>query len=151
MAPDVELPIALNTPEMREALAGYEDMRIHIKKPLTPYAMKLAIDKISAWGHAVAVEALNNSTLGDWQGLFDPREARNGSQAPKTKEPTVWEIKSILEPLKEEAKDLRHRRCAEGPLSVEWDTPADKKEWHALRQKINALEGKLKDKASKIL
>lgn len=55
-----------------EAWAGYVQMRKAIKKPMTPYAMKLAAEKLAelrAEGHDPAA-VLNQSTLHSWQGLF---------------------------------------------------------------------------------
>lgn len=111
-APEVELPLALNTPAFKEALKGFEEMRRTIKKPLTARAKTLVINKVEAWGHDVAVEALDRSTTSCWQGVFDPRESR-GSQTIKgqpNKPRSTYDIRNQIEALDEEIRSvLRHR------------------------------------------
>ena len=55
-----------------EAWAGYLEMRLKIKKPMTEYAIKLAIDKLTKFKHDGydPKEILENAILNSWQGLF---------------------------------------------------------------------------------
>lgn len=59
-----------------DAWDGFVEMRNKIKKPLTDRAMVLAVGKLErfrAMGHDPS-EVLNQSTLNDWQDLYEPRK-----------------------------------------------------------------------------
>jgi len=65
------------TPEQTNLLntgfEHYKDMRKKIKKPLTGYACRLAIKKLHRLSNGnvgVAINILNESIMGSWQGLF---------------------------------------------------------------------------------
>ena len=77
------LPPELDTPEFLAAWQQWVDVRIEIKKPLKATGAKACIKKLLGWaiegGVALAIESLDNSSAGGWQGLFDPRERRGGS------------------------------------------------------------------------
>ena len=60
--------------ELRTALYEFVEMRKRIKKPLSPYALKLALKKLKALGNGSVskeVQIVNQSVLGCYQGLFD--------------------------------------------------------------------------------
>lgn len=65
-----------------EPWAQFEAMRTRIRKPLTDHARKLAVDRL----HELAADGwppgdvLNHSILNNYQGLFPPKEARNGKR-----------------------------------------------------------------------
>lgn len=63
-----------------EAWSGYIDMRKRIKKPMTDYAMTLAVKELEALRDAGQdVDAvLNQSTLKSWQGLFEVKSRGAG-------------------------------------------------------------------------
>lgn len=66
-----------------EEWAAYVEMRKTIKKPLTEYAIKLALgqlERLKAAGHAPAA-VLNQSTFNSYQGLF-PVKVIHGLEAP---------------------------------------------------------------------
>lgn len=76
-ADDFELPERIPAEPWREFVA----MRRRIGKPLTPHAMNLAVielDKLAADGWPPG-DVLNNSTLNSYQGLFPPKDRRNGT------------------------------------------------------------------------
>lgn len=60
----------------------FEAMRIRIRKPLTDHARKLAVARL----HELAADGwppgdvLNNSILNSYQGLFPPKDQRNGNR-----------------------------------------------------------------------
>lgn len=59
-----------------DAWLAFVDMRKAIKKPLTPHAVKLALNELQQLrrdGHSPE-RVLNQSTLNSWQGLFPLRE-----------------------------------------------------------------------------
>lgn len=82
-APDVVLPPWMPV----EAWNGYLDMRRRKGKPPTPRAIELVIRELDAFRQrGLDVEAaLNQSTVSDWTGVFEPRGGRtqpqNGMQA----------------------------------------------------------------------
>jgi hypothetical protein len=64
-----------------EAWAGYEQMRCKARKPMTDRARALALTKLqelAASGHPPG-EVLDQSTLNNWQGLFEIKERNNGN------------------------------------------------------------------------
>lgn len=66
-----------------EAWGGYVEMRKKIKRPMTEYAMKLAIkklDKLRRQGYDPSM-VLDQSTFESWQGLFPLREEPSGDRA----------------------------------------------------------------------
>ena len=71
------LPFSSN--QFQDAWNDFVAMRAEIKKPLKQTATKLCLAKLKRWGEAKAIEALNDATAGQWQGLFEPKENRNGS------------------------------------------------------------------------
>ena len=69
-----------------EAWNGYIAMRKKNRKFPTDRAVKLMIGQLERWlaqGYDLA-EILDNSTLGDWTGLFEPKAKPNGRQPQPT-------------------------------------------------------------------
>jgi len=59
------------------ALRAFENSRKNMKKPLTAEARRLLYKKLRGWSEQTATEALENSVMNRWQGVFEPR--RNGN------------------------------------------------------------------------
>jgi len=55
------------------ALKGFEQSRTEMKKPLTTEARRLLYRKLASWGERDATQALEDSTINRWQGVFEPR------------------------------------------------------------------------------
>lgn len=65
----VELPACVD-PELWN---NFVDMRISIKKPLSENAVKLILKKLISFG-PMANQSLENSIIGNYQGVFEPRQ-----------------------------------------------------------------------------
>lgn len=92
------LPPELDSPEFLEAWQEWVRVRVEIKKPLKATGAKACIKKLlrfaKAGGIDAAIETLENSSAGGYQGLFDPRERRAGTNGRKPVEaidPKVFE------------------------------------------------------------
>ena len=62
--------------ESNEFLQAWQDfvaMRSEIKKTLRPTGMKLALEKLKGFGESIAIQSLKESTAGQWQGLYEPK------------------------------------------------------------------------------
>lgn len=62
--------------KLLEALIDFEKMRVKIKKPLTDKAKQLLVGKLRDISNDenVLIQALSNSVLYNWQGVFAPKE-----------------------------------------------------------------------------
>ncbi|AUX84884.1 hypothetical protein C3F34_01550 [Acinetobacter sp. ACNIH2] len=67
-AKPVELPVNVN----RDLWIQFVDMRAANKKPLTENAVKLIVKKLESFG-ALANQSLENSIIGNYQGVFAPK------------------------------------------------------------------------------
>ncbi|MBV6616283.1 replication protein [Acinetobacter baumannii] len=65
----VELPACVDT----KLSKNFFDMRISIKKPLSENAVKLILKKLISFG-PLANQSLENSIIGNYQGVFEPRQ-----------------------------------------------------------------------------
>lgn len=65
----VELPACVDS----ELWNNFVDMRISIKKPLSENAVKLILKKLISFG-PLANQSLENSIIGNYQGVFEPRQ-----------------------------------------------------------------------------
>lgn len=72
-AAPVLIPENLNQPDFLSALENFRQMRVEIKKPMTPTAEKALLKKLAGWGIEVAIVALEKSTERQWQGVFKPK------------------------------------------------------------------------------
>lgn len=68
-AKSVELPNQVN----RDLWNQFVDMRTSNKKPLTENAVKLILKKLESYG-ALANQSLENSIIGNYQGVFQPKQ-----------------------------------------------------------------------------
>lgn len=68
-----EIPKELNTPEFLKAWAEWQQHRKEIKKRQTPLSVSKQLNKMSQWGPARAITAINHSIESNWQGIFEPK------------------------------------------------------------------------------
>lgn len=78
----------------KEAWAEYLKMRTKIKKPMTDYAKKLALNKLVKLYNQGndPTEVLNQSIFNSWQGLFEVKN-ENGNGHNRPDKPTKSEIR----------------------------------------------------------
>lgn len=62
-----------SSPEFMEALAAFEKSQREIRNKLTPTRRKRIYKKLTRWGEAKAITALNDSADGGWKGVFFPK------------------------------------------------------------------------------
>lgn len=76
--PSVDPPIdpPYRGTDFLSALRAFENSRKNMKKPITPEARRLLYKKLKTWDEQTATEALENSVMNRWQGVFEPK--RNG-------------------------------------------------------------------------
>lgn len=82
---DESLPENLRTEAFAKAWAEWTDERRVRRKPMTPRAAQLQLQKLSSWGSAKAVLAITTSISNSWSGIFEPDETNisnhtNGSR-----------------------------------------------------------------------
>ena len=90
------MPDGLDSENFRAAWAEWENHRRHLRKPLTPEAVKRQHKKLAAWGEARAIAALNHSIENGWTGVFEPggdKAAASNPQVPTTEPAIVTEVK----------------------------------------------------------
>ena len=75
-----DLPLDFQIDAFREAWSTWVDSRRETRHPLTANAAKIAKGKCVRWGVAKSIQALNDSTVGGWQGLFEPKENQGGNR-----------------------------------------------------------------------
>jgi len=73
------LPQDFHTDAFKAAWTAWVETRRDTRHPLTPRAVTIAKNKLTAWGPVKSIEALNNATIGGWQGLFEPKENHGGN------------------------------------------------------------------------
>jgi len=79
------IPSFFNTSDFLTTLQNFKKMRTKIKKPLTDYAEGLLIaklDRLSGQDCSVAIEIMENSILGSYQGVFELK--KNGKVSTKS-------------------------------------------------------------------
>lgn len=84
------------SPEKKEALTVFVEMRKGIKKPLTEYAYKLLINKLAslAMNENEQIEILNQSVMNSWQSLYP---LKNNTRGAPPGEDIPLAIKSIMD------------------------------------------------------
>lgn len=97
----VPIPPNLDVPDFRAAWTEWIAHRRETNKPFTVRAAKIALPKMAGWGPQRAIEAIQHSIVGGYQGIF---EAKNGKPAPTA---------SDAEELAEEDAARRQRTHAE--------------------------------------
>ncbi len=73
-AKTIELPNSVD----RNLWNQFVDMRVGIKKPLTENAVNLILKKLESFG-ALANQSLENSIIGNYQGVFQPKHESHSS------------------------------------------------------------------------
>jgi len=83
----VVFPIALDTPEFRQAWEDYcEYRRTSRYAKLKPKSVESQLSTMSAWGHADAIESIRATIRNGWQGLFPVRRTMpNAPTKPENK------------------------------------------------------------------
>lgn len=95
-------PAGAIKPEMLEickAWKAYVEMRIHIGKKMTDYAMKLRVndlEKLQAQGHN-PIAVLNQSTASNWQDLYPIKAVDMASTSPSSNKFEGWTAKEIFD------------------------------------------------------
>lgn len=82
----VTLPIALNTPDFEKAWQDYVEYRRQRRLPkLVPMSVQRQWDKLSDYGVAVAIAAIEQTITNGWQGIFPDRVSRDmAADAPRS-------------------------------------------------------------------
>lgn len=85
-----DFPPSMRTPSALAAWTDWERSRREKGKPITATARKLQLADCEAWGTERAIAAMQNSTKGNYQGLFEPSKPSIGdhSSTLKTADPT---------------------------------------------------------------
>ena len=78
----VVIPLLLQTSAFQEAWARWNDHLRQKRKPATSHALDLQLKKLEGWGEKRAIAAINNSIMGNWQGIFEEKTNANGFQKP---------------------------------------------------------------------
>jgi DNA-binding transcriptional MocR family regulator len=98
-------PLAVDLPfgsaAFRESWIDFGEMRAEKKKPLTERAAKIILKKLAAWGEPAAIEALEASTVSEWQGVFPPKSngtAKSNGEAHTCKVLSVEEYRETWNP-----------------------------------------------------
>jgi hypothetical protein len=76
------IPLLLQTPDFQEAWGRWNDHLRQKRKPATSHALDLQLKKLEGWGEKRAIAAINNSIMGNWQGIFEEKTNANGFQKP---------------------------------------------------------------------
>lgn len=106
--------------EVYETLKSFIDMRKTIKKPITGYALKLLIERLSKFSTdpKKQVEILNQSILNGWQDVFELREDRKRQQYKPTTAP-IDEGDNVIEKLRKKYKAIEEAEKQESGLLSE--------------------------------
>jgi hypothetical protein len=77
---EVEFPTNLQTIPFRKAWAGYLAYRKAARlKPLLPASIVAQLKKLSAWGHDIAIQAIEETISNGWHGIFMPKPSPAGT------------------------------------------------------------------------
>lgn len=92
-----------SNPNLQETLKAFIQMRAFIKKPMTAYALKLMLNKLSklANNDSDKITILNNSIEHNWQGIFELKQntyQQNNYQPSYTNQPKELPKKDPAEP-----------------------------------------------------
>jgi len=148
---ELELPIAFRTDEFRNALAGFEAMRKKIKKPLTERGLELVVAKLEGFGYADAIQALDNSTMSCWQGVFEPdKPGKTGSPGTTENKPrSAWTIRQELDATDVLITEARAHRSEVAGGEYLWDNPRARAEHASLVKQRKALNRELAGQSPK--
>ena len=156
---EVEFPAELNTPEFQTQWKAYEAYRRENRfRPLKPSSVKAKLKEMSDWGHAQALQAINDTIANGWQGIFPPKTPPNtppqfppfaarAPRAPTTQEEvprkTPWQIKTQIDAIDARRKELERHRAEAAGGEVIWDNQTARKEYYELRDKRKKLNEEL--------
>ena len=148
---EIELPVAFRTDEFRRSLAGFEAMRTKIKKPLTERGLELIVAKLEGFGYAKAIQALDNSTMSCWQGVFEPDKPGNtGSPgATQDKPRSAWTIRQELDALDTLIAEARIHRSEVAGSEYRWDNQEARLQHSSLVKQRKALTRELAGQSPK--
>lgn len=122
----------LNQKSLQEFFVFRRDEK---KKPLTPMALKKAIDLLIKYNYAIQAKIVNKSIMNSWQGLFEPNKndivstnddaypsstmfddwekMQNDPELQKEKEKYIEDLKKKQDEWKQEGKDVKHETIEE--------------------------------------
>ena len=156
---EVEFPAELNTPEFQTQWKAYEAYRRENRfRPLKPSSVKAKLKEMSDWGHAQALQAINDTIANGWQGIFPPKTPPNtppqfppfaarAPRAPENREEvprkTPWQIKTQIDAIDARRKELERHRAEAAGGEVIWDNQTARKEYYELRDKRKKLNEEL--------
>ena len=83
LSPQVEIPSNLNTPEFNKVWLTWQAHRREIKKKLTPRSMKMQLKDLGKYPVGVAIQMVEQSIRGGYQGIFPVKQSQNGQHAPQ--------------------------------------------------------------------
>ena len=106
-----QIPASLNTPEFLAAWNSWKQHRRELKKPLTPTATQQQMAKLTEWGPAQAIIALNNSIASGWTSLNLPSAP---SKPPPVAAPPPKPRQPAQEPAWVRAPDDPEKRARNG-------------------------------------
>ncbi|MEM0967650.1 MAG: hypothetical protein AAGJ81_15995 [Verrucomicrobiota bacterium] len=129
----VQIPEALDTLEFRDLWAEW--IEAHGGQRYTARQRRMAIKRLSRWGHDAAIAALEHSLVGGYQGIFpDPTF--------KTKQPTATEKKLSTWEIKEKIKAIDNR-LTDSDLAYEHVDPEKNRKRIATRRELIATRKEL--------
>ena len=80
---DVEIPETLDTPDFRAAWGEWLAYRRERKATCSARTLSKQLAMLAELGPAVAIESIENSIRGGWQGLFQPKAEGNHNGKPR--------------------------------------------------------------------
>lgn len=96
---EIELPIQFKNDEFETSLNHFIDFRKKIKAPLTDYAIKLLINKLSKLSYNdsnLAIDIMQQSMINGWKGVFEIKGNNSGNTRPiATNRPTETRITDL--------------------------------------------------------
>jgi hypothetical protein len=76
--PTIEIPANLNHPDFLAAWNEWVTYRRERRLTTAPRTLARQLRDLAAWGPVAAAESIERSLKAGWQGLFEPRQNRNG-------------------------------------------------------------------------
>jgi hypothetical protein len=75
-----EYPENLKTTEFQKAWTEYQDYRKNTRlKTLLPASQLKQLNRMSEWGHDIAIKMIEESIANGWQGIFEPKAGLAGT------------------------------------------------------------------------
>jgi uncharacterized protein YdaU (DUF1376 family) len=79
----LSLPLFLDKPEFRKALADWQEHKKAIRSPLTQHALELTVRDCENWGVEKSIEHINHSIKCGWKAVWEPSHKPVTSQPPQ--------------------------------------------------------------------